>query len=337
MSRQESPNTLARQWELLRLLPNKAPGLTATQLHEKLSTTFDVSLRTVQRDLERLEVPFFLTCNDKGTPHGWYWQEGFKVDLPGMTIADALSLMLVEQSLPKLLPEHLAKALTPRFNHARDKLKALENESPTARWANKVASVNPQLDMQAPSIKEDVLTLIQEALLTDRQIRAQYYSVSKGELQTLTLNPLALIQRGLSLYLIATAASYTDVRQYVLHRFETVEILEHNIENQTAFDLQAYLKSGALQFNAGNMIQLIAQVDNTLAKLLEETPIANDMQLKPTTNGFELSASVRDSWQLEWWILQQGPSISVRAPTELRDRIIHKVRQTLEGYSGCQA
>ena len=337
MSRQKSANTLARQWELLRLLPNKPPGLTTTQPHEKLSADFDVSLRTVQRDLESLEIPFFLDRNIKGNPHGWYWLKKSKKELQGMSIADALSLVLVEQSLPKLLPHNLATALEPSFSNARAKLKLLEESSPTARWVNKVASVNPQLDMQAPEINTEVLETVQEALLADRQISVEYFAVSKNKLQTLTLSPLALIQRGLSLYLIATADAYTDPRQYVLHRFEKVEILETPVENAADFNLASYLEGGALQFSPGQIIELIAWVDNTAAKLLTETPLSSDMQLQRQGDGFELRASVRDSWQLDWWILQQGPSIRVQAPLELRQRIYEKVRQTLEGYASAPA
>lgn len=332
MPKQDTRSTLSRQWELLTKLPHKHPGITAANLHNVLKDKFDVSRRTIERDLQSLSCCFPLMCNDKGTPHGWYLKPDASIDIPGMDLAQALSLMLVEQSLPKLLPKNLYEGLAPRFNHARSKLQALADESPAARWANKVASVNPQLDMQAPEVNPDVLVSVQDALLNDLQISAVYNAVTKDEPKQLTLSPLALVQRGLTLYLIATAENYTDPRQYALHRFNEVQVLDTEVMGAEDFDLQAYLASGALQFNPKEIIQLCAWVDETAAKLLKETPISADMQLIPVDDGYELRASVRDSWQLQWWILQQGPSICVQSPVELRDHILKKLTSSIELY-----
>lgn len=336
MPKQDSRSTLSRQWELLKKLPHKHPGITTGDLHNALKDKFDVSRRTIERDLQSLSCCFPLMCNDKGTPHGWYLKPDTSIDIPGMDLAQALSLMLVEQSLPKMLPKNLYAGLAPRFNHARSKLQALADESPAARWTNKVASVNPQLDMQAPELNSEVLASVQEALLYDLQISAVYNAVTKDEPKQLTLSPLALVQRGLTLYLIATAENYTDPRQYALHRFTDVQILESEVKGAEDFDLKAYLASGALQFNPKEIIELCAWVDETAAKLLKETPISADMQLTPMAGGYELRASVRDSWQLQWWILQQGPSICVQSPVELRESIVERMKRALGRYEKSQ-
>ena len=334
MSQSTSRNTLSRQWELLRLIPSKGPGITASELHQALSKSFNITKRTIERDLNALSLSFPLMCNDKGTPQGWYWMPDKTMDVPGVDLGEALSLMMVEQSLPTLMPQHLYKGLAPRFLQARNKLESLDEQNPTARWRNKVASVNPQLDMQPPALNAEVLERIQKALLQDVQISAEYFSVSKNETQHLTLSPLALVQRGLSLYLIATADHYQDPRQYVLHRFSKVALLKQPVTSAQDFNLKAYLESGALQFNPGEMIELHAWVDNTVAKLLAETPLSHDMQLTPVDDGFNLQANVRDSWQLEWWILQQGPSMHVTAPSALHQRIADKVKKMYARY--CQ-
>lgn len=66
--------TLSRQWALLRQLPNRSPGVTNAELVWRLSDAgFDVSKRTVERDLNELSLLFPLERNDKGIPFGWYW------------------------------------------------------------------------------------------------------------------------------------------------------------------------------------------------------------------------------------------------------------------------
>ncbi|MNN26336.1 hypothetical protein D3C81_1398380 [compost metagenome] len=68
-------HTIARQWQLLKLLPSCHPGMSSTQLQVALASTgHTTSKRTVERDLNELATLFPLHCNSKGMPYGWYWQ-----------------------------------------------------------------------------------------------------------------------------------------------------------------------------------------------------------------------------------------------------------------------
>lgn len=61
-------STLSRQWELLKSLPARPPGVTAQLLAKRLDEAgFRVSKRTIERDLVELSQLFPLQCNDKGT------------------------------------------------------------------------------------------------------------------------------------------------------------------------------------------------------------------------------------------------------------------------------
>src|SRR4051812_37838185 len=57
--------TLLRQWHMLRLIP-RAPGkITVQDIHSRLaSEDFDVTIRTIQRDLHELSQTFPLTVDE---------------------------------------------------------------------------------------------------------------------------------------------------------------------------------------------------------------------------------------------------------------------------------
>lgn len=326
-------NTLSRQWEMLKLLPPKAPGMSSAQLHRALQDAgYQVSKRTVERDLQELSRPFPLQCNDLGTPWGWHWMQDAALELPGLGLAEALSLAMVEEVLPTLLPHSLYNGLVPRFQQARRKLESLASENATARWLHKVASVRPELALQPPQSDPALLDSIQLALLEERQVRCRYYAAHRDKERELTLNPLALVQRGLITYLVATAEPYQDVRQYALHRFRQVESLDAPANGLDAFDLNAYLASDALQFSPNGKVQLQAWISDTLARLLQETPLSDDMTLEPQAEGQHLRAILSDSWQLRWWLLQQGPNLCVQAPEELRTFVRDSLQNTLVRY-----
>jgi len=86
MASQGSRQTLVRQWEMLKLLPTRPPGITARQITQQLNDEdFDVSKRQIERDLDLLSQSFALVCNDKGKPYGWHWMEGVSVDIPAIS------------------------------------------------------------------------------------------------------------------------------------------------------------------------------------------------------------------------------------------------------------
>lgn len=85
-------HTIARQWQLLKLLPGRPPGMSSTQLQAALSTLGHLtSKRTVERDLIELAALFPLQCNSKGMPYGWYWQPGLGTGEAQQLQPDALT------------------------------------------------------------------------------------------------------------------------------------------------------------------------------------------------------------------------------------------------------
>lgn len=306
------------------------PGLTSTDLKNRLiEAGHEVSKRTVERDLIRLSCIFPVLCNDKGTPFGWYWMPGSTVDLPSISLSEALTLSLAEGSIRPLIPGFMLQSLEPRFNLARQKLNALSGENASARWLEKVASVHPEFSLAAPEICPEILSAIQQALLNDTQLGCIYYAAHQDEVRSLTLNPLALVQRGQITYLIATAVPFEDPRQYAIHRFKEARVLINESVKPENFGLQQYISTGKMQFATQGKIRLQAWVNEGLARLVCETPLSADMQLIKQEDGSTLTATVNDSWELRWWILSHAGSIQVQKPKSLATEITARLRAAL--------
>lgn len=324
-------NTLARQWELLKLLPARGSGKTAKEIADALAEAgFAVSKRQVERDLIDLQEVFGLQCNDASIPYGWRWGSA-PVELPGVTLAEALSLQIVEETLKPLLPGSVLRTVQPRFEQAKAKLAALAEQNPAAAWADKVMSVPPTLPMLPPVVDEELLDLVQTALLNNEQIDVVYLGFS-NEPKALRLHPLGLVVRGAVTYLVATAFDYTDVRLYALHRFQSAGRTYESAKRPKGFKLAQYVDDGALQFGNGKVLKLVARIDDRLAKNLTETPLSANQKLRSIGGGFELSASVVDSWQLQWWILSQGSAITVVVPVALKERVRQALGAALKNY-----
>lgn len=65
------PDTLLRQWQMLRMIPRYPLKITAKELHSRLqSEQFEVSKRTVERDLLALSELFPLASDERDKPYG---------------------------------------------------------------------------------------------------------------------------------------------------------------------------------------------------------------------------------------------------------------------------
>ena len=327
--------SLARQWEILQQLPTKPPGITTAALRQRLEDAgHKCTKRTIERDLLLLEQLFPLHCNSKGTPYGWHWMEGKSLNVPGLSLGEALSLSLLEGSLEALLPRAILNELTPRFSQARDKLSALAVETPAARLPQRVAHLSASTVLQPPQIDPDIAATVLQALVEGKQLQCIYRSASKRSQQDLVLNPLAMVQRGQTRYLLATGAEFVDVRMYALHRLQSAEALPTAVSSDTPFDLATYLAEEQMQFGVRGKIALRAWVKDQLAHLLLETPISDDMQLTPLPQGggFQLSATVSDSWELKWWLLARAGQVVVTAPASLREELAQRLNLACEQY-----
>jgi len=79
--------TLSRQWELLRQLPSRSPGITSAELVARLQDAgFSISKRSIERDLNELSLIFPLERNDKSIPYGWYWAANAYSDVQQLAV-----------------------------------------------------------------------------------------------------------------------------------------------------------------------------------------------------------------------------------------------------------
>ncbi|WP_218573451.1 helix-turn-helix transcriptional regulator [Rheinheimera lutimaris] len=334
MAAASSQNTIARQWQLLKLLPSRAPGLEARVLTLQLQHAgFAVSKRTVERDLQDLSLLFPLQCNDKSMPFGWYWMRDASLDIPGISLAEALSLTLVEAQMRQLLPAPLLSSLNARFSQAHNTLQSLQAGNASARWPDKVASVSADMHLLAPKIDSDILQQVQQALLDDKQLEVSYHALHQSAVKAYRLNPLALVQRGQISYLIASAEPYTDPLRFAVHRFVQVEVTDSAAVTPPGFNLQRYLASGAMEFSEGDTIKLEFIAKQVLANLLQETPLSADMACDKLDNGdYHISATVHKGWQLNLWLMSQSSYLTVLAPQDIRESIKLRLAEALAKY-----
>ena len=333
MTRKSSDLTAARHWEMLLMLPASQPGIKTAELESKLRDIgFIISRKTIQRDLVNLSTIFPITNDEEGKTFYWYWMPGFRKQLPGYSVPEALSLQLIEDYMKPLLPQTIISVLESNFKLAREKLEALKTDNKSATWLDKIRVVTPSMPQNPPAISSDVLEKVQNALINDTQLNVEYRKPQSDKTDRWDIHPLGMVQRGLVSYLVCTIFDYGDVRLIAVHRIEAAEALDKEVRRPEGFSLDDYINQGALHFGGGENIKLEAIVHPYLLELLKESPLSEDMKIISKGDVHKVKATVVNSWQLDWWIKSQGDYIEVLKPAFLRKRIKDDLEKTLKSY-----
>lgn len=334
MPSSDSGTTIARLLELLQhIIPHRRPGKSASQLRSELEAAgFQVTKRTVERDMHELSRHFAIECNDKGIPHGWHWSENRHLDIPFMELSEAVSLGLMEDVLRQIMPQTFLAALEGRFATARQKLRALPNVR-HAHWKNLVRYQPPGMPFLPPHVAPEVLSALQVALVEQKQMMIQYRSVNHAKSQPYHVHPLSLIQQGVRSYLIATKHGETTPRMFAIHRMQNAKILDESVVIPAGYSLDSFIASGATQFDPGGSIKLKAKISDYLKVLLEETPLSKDQKISSRSGIHIVTATVQHSWQLDFWLRSQGSALTVLQPAHLRKKMIEELKSNLAQYS----
>ena len=173
----------------------------------------------------------------------------------------------------------------------------------------------------------------------DEPINVSWRSRTGERRHPRTILPLAIVQHGAELYLIYRDVDDSHDGFVPMQRIQSAQPSLAERPVQTLFDIDAYLESGQLDFGKqypiriGKTIRLEAAFSRKAADCLRGTPLSNDQALKDRNDGrVTLTASVKFSGQLLWWLLSYGASVQVIKPAPLRHMVADTLKKAAARY-----
>ncbi|MPQ60136.1 YafY family protein [Duganella sp. FT27W] len=324
--RPQSLETTLVTIELLRRIPRKR-RITAVQLHQQLlNAGVERDLRTIQRQLDMLTEHFDIERDERSKPYGYRWKEHASgLSLPVLSEQESLLLLLAEQQLRNLLPSRLMKSMEGFFQQARSNFETTSPEKPAQRWLRKVCVVSATQPLLPPKIDPDIFESVSNALYADVWLDIEYRNAA-GQHKCASVMPLGLAQQGVRLYLVCRYAGYDNERTLALHRIASARMTDRTFERPSDFDLEQYDAEGNMGMGNGQHICLSFCIDSDAGRHLRESPLSHDQQIVEHDGCMDVSATLVDTEQLQWWLNGFGNKIrNIRRepayPTLLRHKL----------------
>ena len=301
---------------------------------QQLADELEVSLRTVYRDIEALSsagVPVYAT---RGRTGGFSLVDGYRPRFSGLTGDEADALFLT--GLPGPAAElGLGSVL------AATQLKLLAALPPELR--ERAARIRDRFHLDAPGwLRESdpppMLALIADAVWAQRRIRVRYERNSRTVVERL-LEPLGVVLKAGTWYLVANADGSRSPRTYRVSRIHEAVALEETFERPDGFDLQAhwagYQRDYAERlFRETATIRLSAAGRELLFLLGPVVARAGREAMgEPDPDGWAVTTVPIESKRHALHALMQlGPDVEVIEPAELRDLVATAARELADRY-----
>jgi predicted DNA-binding transcriptional regulator YafY len=207
-----------------------------------LAAEFEVSMRTVYRDIDALSAAGIPVYGDRGPGGGFQLLDGYRTRLTGLDPQEAQAMLLVG------LPEQAAAlGLGGPAKRARGKLLAALPQSGSAE-ADRIARAFhiDTLDWYRAARPAPLLTAAARAVIDRRRIAIRYTSW-RGT-RDWTLDPLGIVLKAGDHYLVAARGD--RVLTFTVADMQVLTLLDEEAARPADFDLAAWWSTSTRDFEA---------------------------------------------------------------------------------------
>jgi predicted DNA-binding transcriptional regulator YafY len=283
----------------------------------QLARRLEVSYRTAYRDLEALSAAGVPVLALRGSRGGWQLDSEWRTRVPGLDDAELRAFLMAQ---PRVVGDG---ALAAAAERALDKLMAAMPVSLRAR----AAFIRQRLYVDTSGwrgVSENLasLPIVQDAVSHDRQLTIVYCKPN-GERAERTVDPLGVVAKGMSWYLVANTID--GFRTFRVSRIEKATVLDISIERPREFDLAEYWKSSAEKFREMRprysvTLRLDARAANEIMTWRKAKAIPTDT-LDPE-GWVTLQSEFDDEEHACFYVQGLGARAEVLEPLALRERVM---------------
>ena len=301
---------------LLNLLTSRRHGLTVAELKDY----FNVSLKTIRRDLKRLQecgFPLSETTEDHGRRR--WTLSGNKIAGAGLGFDEAFALLLLVGSLGSLAKTEIGKAAI----SAVKKLRSGLSDNVLAycdRYARTIALQQPRtVDY---SDKSDILVQLVMSLEEHKNVFITYQSRRSTEPISYPISPYAIRHYQNSLYVIGFSEQHNEIRTFKVDRISAAEKTDFPYTIPSGFCVEDYLAPCFGVYGGQERIELVIRFSSDATRAVTESKWHPSQQVEMQGDGTAIATyQVANTPELRGWLLSFGSDIKILSPTTVAQQI----------------
>jgi len=292
------------------------------QRAEDLAARFEISKRTVYRDMQALSESGVPVISTPG--QGYSLVEGYF--LPPLTFSADEALILILGG--DFMARHFDAEYRSAANSAVSKIEAVLSD--TLREDVRYLQRSLRFVGETPADHSEILQQIRRAVIQRRTVRFDYHSRSgediSGQKTNRDANPYALVNAGNHWYMIAYCHLRNDVRGFRIDRISNVEILRRAFARPADYSIQQERSLSPRE------ITVRALFDTDIARWVQEDRLFYIDSMVMQDDGLLVTLTVRREEEAVQWLLGWGAHVQVIEPVTLRERLLAEAERMIERY-----
>jgi predicted DNA-binding transcriptional regulator YafY len=299
---------------------------------EALAGEFEVSVRTIYRDVDQLSAAGVPIYAERGRAGGFQLLDGYRTKLTGFTPQEADALLLSGAGAA-------AQDLGLGADLAAAQLKLLASLPPDSGASAERVSARFHLDPVNWYTRADVsetLKPLAAAVWNERRVRVRYESWK--DVVERTLDPLGLVLKGGVWYLVANVKGAP--RTYRVSNIRELHVLDVRFTRPRRFNLARYWKDWSKDFEARLLTgHAVIEVSPAGRRIMRDTNAAAHEALARDSVACKPEGWVRATVPVEsldlakLQLLRLGAEVKVLGPPPLRAALAAEARKVAALYA----
>jgi predicted DNA-binding transcriptional regulator YafY len=290
---------------------------------EDLAATFEISKRTVYRDMQALSESGVPVVSSPG--QGYSLMEGYFLPPLSFTQEEALMLLMGGDFMAQTFDaeyQRAARAAASKIaavlnEDQRDALKSLENA---------MRFIASTFDF---TLSPEMLQRIRRSVLQSRTVRFEYHSRHTedvgGEITKREADPYAILHWDRHWYMIAYCHLRKAVRIFRLDRIDQLEVLNRTFKRPEDFKIKNRME--------GFDMHVRILFDPVVERWIREDGDFYAVDYQNTPDGLLVTYRVRREDDVFRWLMGYAAYARVIEPDSLRERIVSEAKAIVERNS----
>lgn len=292
---------------------------------QEIADRFEISLRTVYRDIRALEEGGVPIGAEAGV--GYFLQESYHLPPVMFTTDEASALLFGEKLVEKMSDEKMKKD----FGSALYKIKAVlrpDEKDYLEKLHDRVAVYN--MNSMGDRYQQLRLNEIKDALVNKKVLKIRYESKFAEEAVCREVEPIGLCNYSSRWHLFAWCRLRQDYRDFRLDRILDFEVTSNNFKGKQHISIGEYMASTSPFSNTPNISLLVPKKRK---KFIEDTKYWYGFMDEVELEGqYRMQFSNDDLNGFAIWLLNTGCHARVEEPKALMEIILGYVKDMVENY-----
>jgi len=279
--------------------------------------------------------------NISGKTARFYIEPSFSIDI--INEQTVFFWEMLDKYTANYLPVSFKQSIADKLTQLGRQNKDGFNQSKLGQWQDYLITL-PSI-VQAPTLKNDVMASIHQALLNRLQLKISYQNKWHGSSAERVIYTKGLIFIDNMIYL--TGFNPTDdhiddevllkaQRNFAVNRITEAVVIDKVIPDwigRDVFSLERLNKLGKLEPTDNAQIKLVLRVQKYACQHLYERPLSQDQQITIVDDTWnQVSATVANTLRLQDWLVSMSQLAVVVEPSELKVVVLERLQCALELY-----